>query len=466
MTLTRALSRSALCRERRRRSRRPPTTGRGSSPPPLRPATTTRAGPSASRRTATAAGRPRKRGNGRRCTAARRSTESSFAATERPPRSSPPARRSSCDVPRRASGWSSSSARSGPVPALLIRGRSSSAVVPWGRCRNGRKAEVHRRERDASPRIEAGSGPGIGMVLRRKEKPRFAGLSRKPTMGFEPMTPALRERCSGQLSYVGEGGECSRGIGFSRHGCTAFDSRCARVLGAACRAVLVQLAAGRRAASAALPLCPYLRHALSPRPVLDRRTRRHRARRSRRPAVAGPALPRGALGGRGSGLARRPDEAAQPQRQRCQRQVLLDVQLQRLPRVLAELRSLAQAPRVARLRGSSQAVDAIRCEHGPTRALGHADEVAEGEGRELKAELEHLRAGTAARALAGLVELLLERPPLAVLRLELEPLSLLPCDVLRRPLARLLRAREQGAPWLRCAMRIGESGAHHHLDVG
>src|SRR3954471_7053897 len=34
-------------------------------------------------------------------------------------------------------------------------------------------------------------------------------------MGFEPMTPALRERCSGQLSYVGVGGECSRGFAFS-----------------------------------------------------------------------------------------------------------------------------------------------------------------------------------------------------------------------------------------------------------
>src|SRR5207248_1064943 len=27
----------------------------------------------------------------------------------------------------------------------------------------------------------------------------------KPTVGFEPTTPALRERCSGQLSYVGGG---------------------------------------------------------------------------------------------------------------------------------------------------------------------------------------------------------------------------------------------------------------------
>lgn len=32
---------------------------------------------------------------------------------------------------------------------------------------------------------------------------RKAGNSLKPTVGFEPTTPALRERCSGQLSYVG-----------------------------------------------------------------------------------------------------------------------------------------------------------------------------------------------------------------------------------------------------------------------
>ncbi len=31
----------------------------------------------------------------------------------------------------------------------------------------------------------------------------FPDCVSKPTMGFEPMTPALRERCSGQLSYVG-----------------------------------------------------------------------------------------------------------------------------------------------------------------------------------------------------------------------------------------------------------------------
>jgi hypothetical protein len=32
------------------------------------------------------------------------------------------------------------------------------------------------------------------------------GLGLKPTGGFEPPTPALRERCSGQLSYVGSRG--------------------------------------------------------------------------------------------------------------------------------------------------------------------------------------------------------------------------------------------------------------------
>jgi hypothetical protein len=38
-----------------------------------------------------------------------------------------------------------------------------------------------------------------------------SALQTKPTMGFEPMTPALRERCSGQLSYVGVVDECSPG---------------------------------------------------------------------------------------------------------------------------------------------------------------------------------------------------------------------------------------------------------------
>ena len=34
-------------------------------------------------------------------------------------------------------------------------------------------------------------------------------IETKPTEGFEPSTPALRERCSGQLSYVGVRDECS-----------------------------------------------------------------------------------------------------------------------------------------------------------------------------------------------------------------------------------------------------------------
>jgi hypothetical protein len=39
----------------------------------------------------------------------------------------------------------------------------------------------------------------------------------KPTEGFEPSTPALRERCSGQLSYVGaQGVECSPGSAGAR----------------------------------------------------------------------------------------------------------------------------------------------------------------------------------------------------------------------------------------------------------
>src|SRR2546421_542279 len=46
-----------------------------------------------------------------------------------------------------------------------------------------------------------------------RESPMFPGLSWKPTEGFEPSTPALRERCSGQLSYVGgTGSESSGGL--------------------------------------------------------------------------------------------------------------------------------------------------------------------------------------------------------------------------------------------------------------
>src|SRR3954447_184795 len=84
----------------------------------------------------------------------------------------------------------------------------------------------------------------------------------KPTMGFEPMTPALRERCSGQLSYVGVGGECSRGRAFSMRGfrlpyaCRAWLQRPADWAG------LDTQAARRCAAVAALPLGPHVRDAL------------------------------------------------------------------------------------------------------------------------------------------------------------------------------------------------------------
>ena len=48
---------------------------------------------------------------------------------------------------------------------------------------------------------------------------RFAGQTAgKPTEGFEPSTPALRERCSGQLSYVGVPHESSRGAEAARVG--------------------------------------------------------------------------------------------------------------------------------------------------------------------------------------------------------------------------------------------------------
>src|SRR3954468_20963313 len=96
----------------------------------------------------------------------------------------------------------------------------------------------------------------------------------KPTMGFEPMTPALRERCSGQLSYVGVGGECSRGLAFFGHGSQAEDSSRARVLGAADRTRLGAVTAGGRVAAAGLPVGAYLRNALPTRPLLAGRRRR------------------------------------------------------------------------------------------------------------------------------------------------------------------------------------------------
>src|SRR4051812_50145101 len=36
-----------------------------------------------------------------------------------------------------------------------------------------------------------------------RKPPRLAGLSLEPERGFEPLTLALQERCSGQLSYSG-----------------------------------------------------------------------------------------------------------------------------------------------------------------------------------------------------------------------------------------------------------------------
>src|SRR4051794_34570985 len=108
----------------------------------------------------------------------------------------------------------------------------------------------------------------------------------------------------------------------------------------------------------------------------------------------------------GTRLARRADQAAQAQRQRGQRQVLLDVQLQRLADVLAQLGGLAQAARIAGLRGGREAGDPVCRQHRLGRALGYANEVTEGERRKLEPELEHLGARAATRTLRGLVELL------------------------------------------------------------
>src|SRR3954465_9200680 len=115
----------------------------------------------------------------------------------------------------------------------------------------------------------------------------------KPTMGFEPMTPALRERCSGQLSYVGVGGECSRGSALAQHGSEAEDARRMPILGTPYRARLDAVAARRGAPHPPLPLGPHARDALRTRPLLARRGRRDRADRPRGQAVAGGVLPAG-----------------------------------------------------------------------------------------------------------------------------------------------------------------------------
>ncbi len=49
------------------------------------------------------------------------------------------------------------------------------------------------------------------------ENLRLAGLFWKPTVGFEPTTPALRERCSGQLSYVGRWASLAAEAGLAPH---------------------------------------------------------------------------------------------------------------------------------------------------------------------------------------------------------------------------------------------------------
>ena len=44
-----------------------------------------------------------------------------------------------------------------------------------------------------------------------EEKPRRSGASPEPTPGFEPGTPSLRVKCSGQLSYVGSAARIALG---------------------------------------------------------------------------------------------------------------------------------------------------------------------------------------------------------------------------------------------------------------
>ena len=72
---------------------------------------------------------------------------------------------------------------------------------------------------------------------------------------------------------------------------------------------------------------------------------------------------------------------------------------------------------------AASAGGAVGGEHRAVGALGQAEQVAEGQRRELEAEVEHLGARAAAVALGGLLELALERLALAALRLGLEPLA-------------------------------------------
>src|SRR5207244_2045768 len=136
---------------------------------------------------------------------------------------------------------------------------------------------------------------------------------------------------------------------------------------------------------------------------------------------------------------------------------------------LAPLDRLAQAARVPPAGRGRELAGAIGGQHGGLRALGDADEVAEGERGQLEREVEDLGTRAAALAPRGLLELARERRSLAPLGLELEPVGGGTLDGLLRLLAASLRAGEQRSPRLslaRIALGAREGGSHEALHLG
>src|SRR5689334_8865892 len=167
-------------------------------------------------------------------------------------------------------------------------------------------------------------------------------------------------------------------------------------------------------------------------------------------------------------LVGRSHEALEAQGQSRERELLRHIQLERLPRVLAALDGLSQAAWIAPARGLGERCRAIRREHRAGGALGEAEQIAERERRQLKAELEHLGARAPPVALGRLLELTLERLAVAPLRLVLEPRERSARHLLLRGVAARVGACEQRPPRLLATARAHlprETRAHEPLHV-
>ena len=145
-------------------------------------------------------------------------------------------------------------------------------------------------------------------------------------------------------------------------------------------------------------------------------------------------------------LAGRSRQRRQPQPQRAQREVLADVQLERLR---APPRS-ARRPRAAGAgRASGRAPPAPARGRAPAPPRRRPRRGRPGRGRRAPAsverQVEHLGAGAAAVALGGLLELALDRAPLAALRLELEPVARAAAATASSASARRASARSSSA---------------------